>query len=168
MTSFFSPLSLPLSQYVPAAYTSYLTNTTLNGRIAQTLNGSTIVLEHRFFGESNPYDALSVANFRVHTVQQAVADLVYFAQNVDLPMPGGDAVAPGEAPWILIGGSYAGALTGYTLQRCVSPNPFLPSFPDFCGSAFLGTSADFCAMPSSTPGVFYAGYASSAVVQATV
>ncbi|EJF57333.1 hypothetical protein DICSQDRAFT_69770 [Dichomitus squalens LYAD-421 SS1] len=115
-------------------YIGYLTNTTINGHLAQELNGSTIVLEHRFFGDSNPYDNLSVQSFRVHTVQQAIDDLVYFAQNVQLPMLGGDQVAPGNAPWVLIGGSYAGALTSYTL--------------------------------TSRPGVFTAGYASSAVVQA--
>ena len=58
------------------------------------------MLEHRFFGESNPYDDLSVQSFRVHNVQQAVADLAYFAQNVQLPMPGGDAVQPGKAPYV--------------------------------------------------------------------
>lgn len=77
------------------------------------------MLEHRFFGNSNPYGDLSVQSFRVHTVQQAVADLAYFAENVQLPMPGGDEVAPGKAPWILIGGSYAGALTSYTMHKCV-------------------------------------------------
>ncbi|RDX43248.1 peptidase S28 [Lentinus brumalis] len=122
-----------------SGYTSYLTNSTLNGRIAQQLNGSTIVLEHRFFGNSNPYPDLSVQSFRVHTVQQAISDLAYFAQNVQLPMPGGDKVAPGKAPWILIGGSYAGALTSYAMKK-----------------------------HNSKSDVFYAGYASSAVVQATV
>ncbi|KAI0365894.1 peptidase S28 [Pilatotrama ljubarskyi] len=117
-------------------YTSYLTNATLNGRIAQALNGATVVLEHRFFGNSNPYPDLSVESFRVHTVQQAIDDLVYFAQNVNLPMPGGDQLAPGKAPWILTGGSYGGALVSYTM--------------------------------SNQPDVFYAGYASSAVVQAIV
>ena len=118
MTSCF-PLPSPPPHAPPAGYTSYLTNSTLNGRIAQELNASTIVLEHRFFGESNPYGDLSIQSFRVHTVQQAIDDLVYFAQNVQLPMPGGDEVAPGKAPWILIGGSYAGALTSYTMHKCV-------------------------------------------------
>ena len=118
MTScFLLPSPPPHAPY--AGYTSYLTNSTLNGRIAQELNASTIVLEHRFFGESNPYGDLSIQSFRVHTVQQAIDDLVYFAQNVQLPMPGGDEVAPGKAPWILIGGSYAGALTSYTMHKCV-------------------------------------------------
>ena len=114
------------------------------------------MLEHRFFGESNPYNDLSVQSFRVHTVQQAIDDLVYFAQNVQLPMPGGDQVAPGKAPWILVGGSYAGALTSYTLTKYVYP--LLVRY--LLGSVLIRAS--------SQPGVFTAGYASSAVVQAIV
>lgn len=30
-------------------------------------------------------------------------------------MPGGDAVGPEEAPWVLVGGSYSGALTSWTM-----------------------------------------------------
>jgi hypothetical protein len=75
---------------------------------AQETNGATVVLEHRFYGESNPYPDLSVESLQVHTVQQAIDDLEYFANNVVLPMPGGDNVAPHQAPWIYAGGSYAG------------------------------------------------------------
>lgn len=75
---------------------------------AQELNGATVVLEHRFYGESNPYPDLSVESLRVHTIQQAIDDLQYFAENVVLPMPDGDKVAPHRAPWIYAGGSYAG------------------------------------------------------------
>ena len=91
----------------------------MNGAIAQAVNGSTVLLEHRFFGQSNPYPDLSVQSLQVHTVQQAIEDLAYFAKNVKLPMPDGDKVAPGKVPWILIGGSYAGALTSYAMHRCV-------------------------------------------------
>lgn len=91
-------------------YDGYLTNVTLNGQIAQQQNGSTIVLEHRFYGLSNPYNNLSVASLQVHTIQQAIDDLVYFAQNVKLPMPNGDNVTPDKAPWVLVGGSYSGSI----------------------------------------------------------
>ena len=87
--------------------------------IAQALKGSTIVIEHRFFGESNPYNNLSVASLQVHTIAQAIEDLAYFAQNVVLPQPDGDKVAPGKAPWILIGGSYSGALVSYVMHEYV-------------------------------------------------
>jgi hypothetical protein len=98
-------------------FLGYLTNRTINGQIAQQQNGATIVIEHRFYGESNPYNDLSVKSLQVHTIQQAIDDLVYFAKNVKLAMPGGDNVTPDKAPWILIGGSYAGALTGWTMTK---------------------------------------------------
>ncbi|TFY82703.1 hypothetical protein EWM64_g1305 [Hericium alpestre] len=114
-------------------YTGYLTNATINGQIAQQNNGATIVLEHRFYGLSNPYPDLSAASLKYHTIQQAIEDLVYFAENVKLPMPGGDDVVPDKAPWVLVGGSYSGALTGWT--------------------------------KINKPDIFWAGYASSAVVE---
>ncbi|KAG7443164.1 uncharacterized protein BT62DRAFT_935498 [Guyanagaster necrorhizus] len=115
-------------------YTGYLTNGTINGLIAQQENGAVIVLEHRFYGLSNPYPNLTVDSLRLHTLQQAIDDLVYFAENVDLPMPNGGALGPDKAPWILIGGSYSGALTSWTIVN--------------------------------QPGVFWAGYSSSGVVEA--
>lgn len=75
--------------------------------------------EHRFYGLSNPKPDLSVASLQLHTLAQAVEDLVYFAENVQLAMPGGNNVQPGKAPWVLIGGSYAGALTAWTMTRSV-------------------------------------------------
>ncbi|KAF9806909.1 hypothetical protein IEO21_08476 [Rhodonia placenta] len=95
----------------------FLTNQTIVGQIAQQQNGATVMLEHRFYGFSNPYQNLSVASLQVHTIPQAIDDLAYFANNVQLPMPGGDQLSPANAPWILVGGSYAGALTSYTLLK---------------------------------------------------
>ncbi|TBU29166.1 peptidase S28 [Dichomitus squalens] len=115
-------------------FTGYLTNGTISGMIAQATKGSTIVIEHRFFGDSNPHPDLSVQSLQVHTIEQAIEDLAYFAKTVKLPQPDGDKLAPGKAPWILVGGSYSGALVSYTMH--------------------------------THPELFYAGYASSAVVQA--
>ena len=50
-------------------------------------------------------------------IQQAVDDLAFFAQNVKLPMPGGDKVSIDTTPWLLVGGSYSGALTGWTVVK---------------------------------------------------
>ncbi|KAG7447549.1 uncharacterized protein BT62DRAFT_891405 [Guyanagaster necrorhizus] len=116
-----------------APYYGYLTNRTINGLIAQQEHGSVIVVEHRFYGLSNPYPDLTVASLKYHTIQQAIDDLEYFAENVVLPMPNGDQVGPDKAPWILTGGGYAGALTSWTMVN--------------------------------KPNVFWAGYASSAVVE---
>ena len=76
--------------------------------MAQQFNGSNVVLEHRFFGLSNPYNDLNDHNLRLLTLQQSIDDLEYFVKNVKLPMPGGDQVTPDKAPWILAGGSYSG------------------------------------------------------------
>ncbi|KAF5313669.1 hypothetical protein D9611_010202 [Ephemerocybe angulata] len=112
-----------------------LTNASMSGFIAQATNGAVINLEHRFYGKSMPFADMSVKSLQVHTVEQAIEDLVYFAQNVQLAMPGGktDAVRPHKIPWILLGGSYSGALTSWTLNQ--------------------------------KPGVFWAGYSSSGVIQ---
>ncbi|KAK7014785.1 hypothetical protein VNI00_019258 [Paramarasmius palmivorus] len=110
-----------------------LTNSSIMGQFAQKFNGATIVLEHRFFGDSNPQPDLSEKSLKYLTIQQAMNDLVYFAKNVKLPMPGGDQVPPNKVPWILVGGSYAGALTAWTMAK--------------------------------NPGIFWAGYSSSGVVQ---
>lgn len=115
-------------------YYVYLSNISIFGLIAQQERGCTIILEHRFYGLSKPYPELTEENLRVHTIQQAIDDLVYFAQNVRLPMPNGDNIGPDKAPWILAGGSYSAALTSWTMIN--------------------------------KPGIFWAGYASSAVVEA--
>ncbi len=86
-----------------------MTNSTINGVIAQKYGGAAIVLEHRFFGESNPYPNLNVTSFQYHTIAQAIEDNVYFAKNVVLPQDNGDRVGPDKVPWIIIGGSYPGA-----------------------------------------------------------
>ncbi|TBU33004.1 peptidase S28, partial [Dichomitus squalens] len=119
-------------------YSGYLTNRTINGQIAQQQNGSAIVLEHRFYGLSNPYPDLSVASLKVHTIQQAIDDLEYFAKNVKLPQPNGDKVAPGQAPWVLVGGSYSGALTSWTVVN--KPNLFQAAY---ASSAVVESITDY-------------------------
>ncbi|RXW21483.1 hypothetical protein EST38_g4379 [Candolleomyces aberdarensis] len=94
----------------------HLTNRTMVGTIAQATNGAAIVLEHRFYGQSNPYPDMTVESLQVHTIEQAMDDLVYFAQKCQTC----DAC-------------YAGALTSWTLNQ--------------------------------RPGVFWAGYSSSGVIQ---
>ncbi|KIK95608.1 hypothetical protein PAXRUDRAFT_140281 [Paxillus rubicundulus Ve08.2h10] len=114
-------------------YQGYLTNDTITGMIAQQQHGAAVLIEHRFFGYSNPYENLTSQSLELLTIQQAIDDLVYFVETADLPMPGGDNVKPDTTPWILVGGSYSGALTSWTMVN--------------------------------KPDVFYAGYASSGVVE---
>ncbi|KAH9886026.1 peptidase S28 [Cubamyces lactineus] len=96
---------------------AYLTNYTITGWLAEKFNGTVVLIEHRFFGESNPYANLSAESLRVLTLQQSIDDYEYFLKNVHLPIPGGDQVGPDKAPWILFGGSYSGALASYTMYN---------------------------------------------------
>ncbi|KAF8903046.1 peptidase S28 [Mucidula mucida] len=105
-----------------APYYGYVTNSTINGVLAQQYHGSAIVLEHRFFGESNPYPNLNADSLKLHTIAQAIEDNVYFAQNVVLPQDNGSELGPDKAPWVLIGGSYPGALVSWTMAA--HPNVF--------------------------------------------
>ncbi|KAJ8081304.1 hypothetical protein PM082_007139 [Marasmius tenuissimus] len=129
----------PIIVYSPGegnaeGHTSRLTNSSITGHMAQLFNGATVLLEHRFYGYSNPYPDLKGTTLaKYHTLEQAVNDLEYFAKNVKLPMEGGDDVGPEKAPWILSGCSYMGALTAWTMQ--------------------------------AKPGLFHAGWSSSAPVQ---
>lgn len=61
-------------------YSGYLTNRTINGLIAQQEHCAVVLIEHRFYGESNPYPDLSVQSLRLHTIQQAIEDLDYFTK----------------------------------------------------------------------------------------
>lgn len=131
---FISPLNAWL---ISVCFSSYLTNKTINGRVAADNGGAAVVLEHRFFGQSNPYPDLSTKSLyahtfplinhqltlfwwyrAVHTLENAIDDLVYFTQNVKLPfITGNYTTTPDVAPWILIGGSYSGALTSWTMVQ---------------------------------------------------
>ncbi|KAF9535134.1 serine carboxypeptidase S28-domain-containing protein [Crepidotus variabilis] len=119
-------------------YSGYLTNKTINGLLAAQQNGTTVVLEHRFYGESNPYNNLTSQSLRLHTIQQAIDDLEYFAKNVHLPMPNGDNLTPDRTPWVMIGGSYAGALTSWVMVD--KPNLFAAGYGS---SGVVEAIADF-------------------------
>lgn len=62
---------------------SYLTGERLSGELAKVSHGATIVLESRFIAKSNPGPDLSAKTLAgLHTIEQAVEDIVYFSQNV--------------------------------------------------------------------------------------
>jgi hypothetical protein len=72
--------------------------------LAEQQSGSVIIIEHRFYGLSNPIDNLKSESLKYHTIQQAIDDLEYFTKNVILPQPNGDQLTPDKArtvgpPW---------------------------------------------------------------------
>lgn len=65
-------------------------------------------VEHRFYGLSHPTPDLSVKNLAFLSSQQALADLAYFVQSMNI-----NYKLPSNTKWIAFGGSYAGSLAAW-------------------------------------------------------
>ena len=90
-------------------------------QLISEFNGLGIIWEHRFYGNSstNVIDSVYSPNtadyMQYLTFENALGDIPYFARqfnrsNIDYDL------TPGHTPWIMLGGSYAGARTAYTRQ----------------------------------------------------
>ncbi|TQV91314.1 serine carboxypeptidase S28 [Cordyceps javanica] len=82
--------------------------------LAKATGGIVLVLEHRYYGKSFPVPNLSRENYRFLTTEQAVADTAYFAQHVQFPGLEDQDLTSAKTPWIIYGGSYAGAFAAIT------------------------------------------------------
>ncbi|KAK7422471.1 hypothetical protein QQZ08_009459 [Neonectria magnoliae] len=90
--------------------------------LAKATGGVGVVLEHRYYGTSFPVPDLRAENMRFLSTEQALADTAYFAQHVQFPgLEHHDLTASG-APYIIYGGSYAGAFAAFA--RKVYPDVF--------------------------------------------
>ncbi|CAK7197945.1 hypothetical protein SEUCBS139899_000596 [Sporothrix eucalyptigena] len=122
---------------------TYLTNQRITGLFAENVDGAIVILEHRYWGESSPYPDLTVEHLQYLTVDNALRDMTYFAENWVPPFDSSGKSKPSKAPWLLTGGSYPGALAGWVANLAHSE-------------------------PEATDGVspFWAYYSTSAVVEA--
>lgn len=79
--------------------------------MAQRLQGLILVLEHRFYGQSLPFnhESYTVENMRLLNSEQALKDLAYFTEQVVSQK----LHKVDKNPWIAIGGSYPGALSAW-------------------------------------------------------
>ncbi|PHH60973.1 hypothetical protein CDD81_988 [Ophiocordyceps australis] len=84
--------------------------------------GVGLVLEHRYYGTSYPTANITTQSLRFLTSEQALADTAYFAQHVSFPGLEHVPLTASHAPWIIYGGSYAGALAA--LARKLYPDVF--------------------------------------------
>ena len=90
--------------------------------LAKATGGIGVVLEHRYYGTSFPVPDLSAKNMRFLSTEQALADTDYFARNVKFPgLEDLNLTAP-ATPYIIYGGSYAGAFAAFA--RKVYPETF--------------------------------------------
>lgn len=119
-------------------YLGYTKNVTLQGVFAQTNGGAVILLEHRYWGGSSPYQNLTVETLQYLTLDQAVQDLVHFAKTVRLPFDPQGSSKPDKAPWILSGCSYPGALTAWT--NVLAPGTF---WAYHCSSAVVQSVTEY-------------------------
>ncbi|EKM50837.1 uncharacterized protein PHACADRAFT_130303 [Phanerochaete carnosa HHB-10118-sp] len=90
-------------------------------RLAKRYNGVAVLWEHRFYGDSLPFpvnDNTTTEQWQFLTTEQALEDVVYFADRFTLPSStqsqnpsvnfSSAALHPSLTPWVWIGGSYPG------------------------------------------------------------
>ncbi|KAK3349774.1 serine-type peptidase-like protein [Lasiosphaeria hispida] len=111
-----SPIILMTPGEVPATNLNktYTTTDRLPGLFASETGGAVIILEHRYWGQSSPFASLTSEKLQYLTTENARKDLTYFANNFKPPFDESGMSSPVQAPWILSGGSYAGALAAWT------------------------------------------------------
>lgn len=79
-------------------------------------NGLGVILENRYYGESFPFNTSTTDQLAYLTTEQTIADNAYFAMHVTFPGVKGNLSAP-STPWILYGGSLAGAQTAFSIKQ---------------------------------------------------
>ncbi|RXK38184.1 hypothetical protein M231_04558 [Tremella mesenterica] len=82
--------------------------------LSNATNGLSIVLEHRYYGESQPVPSLTTDNLRFLNNEEALEDSAEFIRNFKIPsdvlkLSDEGILQPDRTPWIYYGGSYAGA-----------------------------------------------------------
>lgn len=82
-------------------------------QLAKATNGIGVILEHRYYGSSQPFRDLSTKHLRFLTTDQALADTAYFAQNIVFKGLEEKNLTSHTTPWIAYGGSYSGAFVAF-------------------------------------------------------
>lgn len=77
--------------------------------------GLGVIIENRYYGDSYPYTNLTTDNLVYLSNEQTIADFASFAQRAAFPGLNATLTAP-STPWILYGGSLAGAQTSFTVK----------------------------------------------------
>ncbi|VEN40301.1 unnamed protein product [Callosobruchus maculatus] len=79
---------------------------------AKKFNAICFQLEHRYYGKSHPTADLSTENLQYLTSEQALADIAYFIEEMNVKYE----LSP-NVKWIAFGGSYPGSLAAWVRQR---------------------------------------------------
>ncbi|KAK1522032.1 serine carboxypeptidase S28 [Colletotrichum costaricense] len=102
--------------------TGYLENGTLTYLYAETYKGAIVLMEHRYYGKSLPFKTFTADTLQYLNVPQAIYDNTHFAETVELPFDKKKGANADKSPWVLIGGSYPGALSAWT--SVIAPGTF--------------------------------------------
>jgi hypothetical protein len=91
-------------------------------KLAKITGGMVVLVEHRYYGESQPMPDLSIENLRFLDTQQAMMDSVYFAKNIRFPGYEWMDLSPARTAWIVYGASYPGAfvVSWFTSDKTVA------------------------------------------------
>ncbi|KAI0195081.1 peptidase S28 [Xylaria flabelliformis] len=84
--------------------------------LMEATHGLGVILENRYYGASYPFNTSTTDQLAFLTTAQTIADNSYFAQNAVFPGVEGNLTAP-KTPWILYGGSLAGAQTAFSVKQ---------------------------------------------------
>ncbi|CAI5493440.1 unnamed protein product [Closterium sp. Naga37s-1] len=118
--------------------------------LAAHFGAAVVALEHRFYGQSQPFADLSTASLAYLSANQALADLATFQQFYQQRLDrlfngshssstrGGSSSGGGERQWVVTGVSYAGALSAWA--RLSYPHLFRASL---ASSAVINVIRDF-------------------------
>ncbi|KIW85338.1 hypothetical protein Z517_00728 [Fonsecaea pedrosoi CBS 271.37] len=86
-------------------------------KIANATGGVAVLWAQRrvIGGDVVPSDQpYTTENLRFHSTEQAMADLAYFAQRVSFPGLEDRNLTASTTPWIILGGSYGGAISAFS------------------------------------------------------
>lgn len=86
-------------------YYSYLTTNRTTGLLASEIGAAVFVMEHRYWGLSSPFPELTTENMKYLTLENALKDMTYFANNVKLPFAKHVPSNARDVPWVTMVGS---------------------------------------------------------------
>jgi len=101
-----SPIFLILGGEGPISASDVSTHFVISEYAVQ-FNAMVISVEHRFYGETQPFNNTSVESLLYLTTQQALADYAQFLEYIV------DKYNCTNSPWISFGGSYSGSLSAW-------------------------------------------------------
>lgn len=107
------PVILFVAGEAPGNYRFPLLEKGIVYQLASAHGGIGVILEHRYYGTSFPFEEISIADARFLTTDQSLADAAYFAQNVVFPGLENRNLTSSSTPWIVYGVSYSGGQSAF-------------------------------------------------------